>query len=211
MLRRVGRFAESVEQAVAAIALPGVEGTVESAIEFIADRAARGDREAHTVDTAFEGQADEHDPRLVSQAQAIDYRRTLIAGAIRGLLPRARRPGQLEDAIVFDGGDYYVQILLRPETLQVYAEAVDLEAHDMGALTESQRELLGRMGWAQGGDEDGPANYHRVFGADAGSALAEEVAAELELTLRLVYGARDAAALGLTVITYDTESREEIS
>ncbi len=211
MLRRTGRFAESVEQAAAALALPGVDHIVDDAAGFIADRAARGDREPHTVDEAFEGRQDEQDPRLISQAQAIDYRRALIAGAIRGLLPRTRVPGQPEDAVVFDGGGYYVQILVRPETLQVYAEAVDLDAQGMGSLSESERELLDRLGWTQGGDEDGPANYHRVFTAETGAALAETVASELELTLRLVYGAGDSAALGLTVITYDAESRKEIS
>ena len=54
MLRRIGRFAESVEQAVAALALPGVEGGVEHAISYIADRAARGDRESRDLADAFE-------------------------------------------------------------------------------------------------------------------------------------------------------------
>ena len=211
MLRRIGRFAESVEQAAAALALPGVDHIVESAAGFIADRAARGDREPHTVDEAFEEQAEECDPRLISQAQAIDYRRALIAGAVRGLLPRMRRPGQLEDAVVFNGGGYYVQILVRPETLQVYAEAVDLDAHGMGSLGESERDLLERLGWTRGGEDDGTPNYHRTFADETGAALAAEVARELELTLRLVYGAGDTTPLGLRVITYDTESREEIS
>ena len=37
------------------------------------------------------------------------------------------------------------------------------------------------------------------------------VAAELEHTLRLVYGAGDASRLGMTVITYDKETTEECS
>ena len=98
MLRRIGRFAESVEQAVAALALPGVEGGVEHAISYIADRAARGDRESRDLADAFEEPTDELDPRLVSHEQGIEYRRTLIAGAIRGLLPRERPPGNPEDA-----------------------------------------------------------------------------------------------------------------
>ena len=211
LLRRIGRFAESVQQAVAALALPGVEGGVEHALSYIADRAARGDRESHDLADAFEESADEQDPRLVSHEQGIEYRRTLIAGAIDGLLPRERPPGNPEDAIVFDGGGYYVQILVRPEALRVYAEAVDLDTQSLGTLSESDRELLDRMGWTRGGEDDVTANYHRVFESEAGDKLAVDVASELEHTLRLVYGAGEASRLGITVITYDKETKEECS
>jgi hypothetical protein len=208
MLRRVGRFAESVEQAAAALALAGVDGGVEHAISYIADRAARGDRETHTLADVFDERGDEVDPRLVSRAQGIEYRKRLIAGAIRGLLPRMRPPGNPEDAIVFDGGGYYVQILVRPETLQVYAEAVDLDAQDLGTLSDSERELLDRLGWTRGGEDEGTANYHRVFEAETAGELVAEVAGALEHTLRLVYGAGSACPLAITVITYDRQAEE---
>ncbi|MDX6630354.1 MAG: hypothetical protein QOH00_2600 [Gaiellales bacterium] len=208
LLRRIGRFADSVEQAAAALALPGVDGGVEHAISYIADRAARGDRETRTLADAFEERTEELDPRLVSHEQGIEYRKSLIAGAIRGLLPRRRPPGNPEDAIVFDGGGYYVQILVRPETLQVYAEAVDLDAQSMGTLSDSERELLDRLGWTRGGEGEPTANYHRVFEGAAPAALAAEVAGVLEYTLRLVYGAGSAARLGITVITYDKQTEE---
>ena len=53
LLRLVGRFDESVEHAIAAIALPDVSDAVEQAIGYIAGRAARGDREIHTAEEAF--------------------------------------------------------------------------------------------------------------------------------------------------------------
>ena len=109
---------------------------------------------------------------------------------------------------MFDGGGYYVQILVRPETLQVYAEAVDLDAQGMGSLSDSDRELLDRLGWTRGGEDDVTANYHRVFEGEAGDELAARVAAELEHTLRLVYGAGEASRLGITVITYDAQSED---
>src|SRR4029078_9910539 len=125
--------------------------------------------------------------------------------------PRERPPGNPEDAVVFDGGAYYVQILVRPETLQVYAEAVDLDAQGTGSLYASDRELLDRLGWTRGGEDDVTANYHRVFESEAGGELAARVAADLEHTLRLVYGAGEASRLRITVITYDKETKEECS
>jgi hypothetical protein len=208
MLRRLGRFAESVEHAAAALALPGLDDGVGHAISYIADRAARGDREAHDLADAFEEREDELDPRLVSAAQGIQYRRTLISGAIRGLLPRTRAAGQLEDAVVFDGGDFYVQILVRPETLQIYAEAVDLDAQGSGSLSDSQRELLDRLGWNCGSEGDVTTNYHRVFADETADGLVTEVADVLEYTLRLVYGADAASPLDVTVITYDRATEE---
>jgi hypothetical protein len=208
LLRRIGRFAESVEQAVAALALPGVEGGVECAISYIAQRAARGDRESRDLADAFEELTDELDPRLVSREQGIEYRRRLIGGAIRGLLPRERPPGNPEDAIVFDGGGYYVQILVRPETLQVYAEAVDLDAHGLGSLSSEQRDLLDRLGWTRGGEDAPTTNYHRVFEAKSPKELSAHSAGELEQALRLVYGAGEACSLNMTVITYDHQTEE---
>ena len=108
-------------------------------------RAARGDHEARTIEEACAPRDDEQDPRLISHEQGIAFRTRLIAGTVRGLL-RHTRTSELEDAAIFDGGGYYVQMLVRPELLQVYAEAVDLDAQGMGSLTESQRELLDRLG-----------------------------------------------------------------
>jgi hypothetical protein len=193
---------------ISTLALPGVDGGVAHTISYIAQRAARGDRESRDLADAFEERTDELDPRLVSHEQGIQYRRTLIAGAIRGLLPRERPPGNPEDAIVFDGGGYYVQILVRPETLQVYAEAVDLDAQSTGALSDSDRELLDRLGWTRGGEDDVTVNYHRVFRGETPEGLAAETVSELEHTLRLVYGARDTCSIDMTVITYDWQTED---
>ena len=167
----------------------------------IAPRA--GIAEAHSLRDAYEDRAEEFDPRLVSREQGIEYRGALIGGAIRGLLPRERPAGQPEDALVFDGGDYYVQILVRPETLQIYAEAVDLDGQGLGLLSDSQRELLEQLGWERGGGEDATANYHRILVGGTPEALVAETASVLEYTLRLVYGAGAASPLRLSVITYD--------
>ena len=169
-------------------------------------RGARRPRAAHRG-RGVRGAGGGADPRLISQAQAIDYRRTLIAGAIRGCSPHTP-PGQPEDAVVFDGGGYYVQILVRPETLQVYAEAVDLDAQGMGrspspsANCSTAWDGLGRRRRRHG------QLPPRVRGRDRSRAR-RRGRPELELTLRLVYGAGDTAALGLTVITYDAESRRK--
>jgi hypothetical protein len=208
MLRRVGRFAESVEGAVGGLAGAGVPDGIRHALGYIADRAARGDREPHDLDDAFAERTDELDPRLVSHEQGIAYRSALIAGALGALLPRERVPGQLEDAIVFDADGYYVQVLVRGETLQVYAEAVDLDAQGAGTLSEAQRELLERLGWTRAGDGDRTVNYYRVFEGETPDGLAGEVAGALEHTLRLVYGAGAACALGMNVITYDEAAAE---
>ena len=78
----------------------------------------------------------------------------------------------------------------------------------MGSLSDSDRELLDRLGWTRGGEDDVTANYHRVFESEAGDELAARVAAELEHTLRLVYGAGEASRLSVAVITYDAQSED---
>ena len=201
-------FAESVEQALAAGALPDVADVVELPLAYIADRAARGDREPHTIEQAEQEQTDELDPRLISHEHGIEYRRNLIGGAIRALLRREREPGRPADAVVFNGIGYYVQILVRPETLQIYAEAVDPDVWGTGTLSDAQRELLDRLGWQRGDTEEDDGDYHRMFGGDTPDALAAEAVEVLEYTLRLVYGAGDASLLGVAVITYDTESEK---
>ena len=207
LLRRVGRFAESIEQAVATLALPDVHDVVELPLAYIADRAARGDRENHTVEEACEPQTSEFDPRLISHDQGIEYRRALIGGAIRTVLARERQPGESDDAIVFNGGDYYVQILLRPERLEIYAEAVDPDVWGTGSLSDDQRELLERLGWTPGGDDE-PANYSRMFRGETPDELAAGATEVLEYTLRLVYGAGEACTLGVAVITNDKLAEE---
>jgi hypothetical protein len=209
MLRRTDRFAESIEVAVAALALAGVPEGIRQALAYIADRSARGDREPHDLQDAFAHEGEEHDPRLVSYERGIAYRCALIAGAITALLPRERPPGQLEDAIIFDGDGYYVQILVRGEALQVYAEAVDLGAHAFPTeLSGEQRDLLVALGWARPGTAHDSANYSREFEAGTPAELAEQVAGALELTLRLVYGAGASSGLGVNVITYDEAPAE---
>ncbi len=209
LLRRIDRFAESIEVAVSALALPGVHEGIRAPLAYVADRSARGDREPHDLDDAFAHEGPEHDPRLVSHEQGIAYRRALIAGAIAALLPRERAPGQLEDAIIFDGDGYYVQVLVRGEALQVYAEAVDLGAHAFPeALSDEQQNLLVSLGWARPGTAHETANYSREFEAGTPGELAEEVAGALEATLRLVYGAGAACSLGVNVITYDETPAE---
>ena len=103
-----------------------------------------------------------------------------------------------------------MQILLRAEPLGVYAEAVDLDVWDMGSLSDAQRELLVRLGWTHGSPTSS-GNYCREFEAESAEMLAAEVAGELELTLRLVYGADEVSPLGVTVITYDKKTEEELS
>ena len=112
---------------------------------------------------------------------------------------------------MFDGGGYYVQFLVRPETLEVYAEAVDLDAQGLGSLSDSERDMLARLGWTSGGENAGTANYHCVFQVETRDELTAKAAGALERTLRLVYGAGGASPLDLTVITYDKESKEECS
>ena len=170
LLRRVGRFAESIEQAVATLALPDVHDVVELPLAYIADRAARGDRENHTVEEACEPQTSELDPRLISHDQGIEYRRALIGGAIRTVLAREREPGESDDAIVFNGGDYYVQILLRRERLEIYAEAVDPDVWGTGSLSDDQRELLERLGWTPRGRRRAGELQPHVPRRDAGRA-----------------------------------------
>ena len=153
LLRRVGRFAESAEGAFGALAQPGVPRRRPARARL--HRRSRGARRSRAARSGRRlrragGRAGSA-PGLACAGHRLPLRSD--RGVDRRAAPaRARTPGSSRTRSCSTADGYYVQVLVRGESLQVYAEAADLDAHGTGTLSEPQRELLERLGWTRPGD-----------------------------------------------------------
>jgi hypothetical protein len=79
---------------------------------------------------------------VIGHDAATDHRETVLAV----LAETAARSGDAIAIVGLEAG--YVQLMDRKNKAALYVEAADLDVHDLGALTEEQREALRALGWS---------------------------------------------------------------